>query len=105
MLVTISFDFSGDLSELTHKEIKALTAKLDKYGYGEFWEIDGDTLTIDGSADFDDYDYNEDDVAEEIRYVASLFDVDLDGRAVIDDDDFHPESGFNEQMRYFYSGL
>lgn len=104
-MVTISFDFSGDISHLTPEETKALIKDFEKYGYGEFWEIDGDKLFVGGTTDFDDYSFNEDDVAESIRSIARDFYVDLDGRAVIDDDDFHPESGFNEQMRYFYSGL
>ena len=104
-MVTISFDFSGDISHLTPERINFLTNELDKYGYGDFWTIDGDTLTIDGRADFDDYDCNENDVAESIRSIARDFDVELDGRAEIDDEDYHPESNFQEQMRYFYSGL
>ena len=104
-MVTISFDFSGDISHLTPEEINALTNEFDKCGCGEFWAIDGDTLTVSGTADFDDYSYNEEDVAEEIRAVANHFYVDLYGRAEIDDEDYHPESNFNEQMRYFYSGL
>lgn len=105
MLVTISFDFNGDISHLTPEEINALTNDLDKYGYGDFWEISGDTLSVSGTADIDDYDCNEEDVEESIRSIARDFYVDLDGRAVIDDEDYHPESGFDEQMRYFYSGL
>ena len=65
--MTVSYDCAADVSELTAEDLNALTNRLDKERYD--WYYDGDTLTIQGECEVDDYGTNANDVAREIDYI------------------------------------
>ena len=65
--MTVRYECTADVSELTAEELNAATNALDKDRYD--WYLDGDELTVQGECEVDDYSTNADDVAKEIDYI------------------------------------
>lgn len=109
--MTVKFKCVLNLSEydyLTAADIDKVKAELDKARYD--WYHDGDELEISGECEvneeFTDA-ANAADVASEIKWLlrdAADIDADIDVEERYDED-FYRESAFDEERRYYYSGL
>lgn len=76
--MTIEYEFSGDISDLSELQAAELEDKLYKSPY-EFYFI-GNRVDIVGECDVDSYDHDADDVSNDIIWLVGDY-VDLDGRA------------------------
>ena len=65
--MTIIYDCTADVSELTVEELTAVTNALDKDRYE--WYLDDKQLTINGEREIDPYYDTASDVAKEIDYI------------------------------------
>lgn len=76
--MTVAYDYTGDISELTATELTALASALNKSRYD--WSVEGKVLTISGECEADDYSENANDVGEDIKDLLwHGYEVDMDG--------------------------
>ena len=78
--MTVSYECTADVSELTAEELDTLTTRLSKEHYE--WAYTGSTLEIGGECEVDSYSTSADDVASEIEWILwDAAEVDADAKA------------------------
>ena len=78
-MIEIRYDCTGDISHLTPQEHASLISELDHDNwFRDDWHITGNTLTIEGSCEVDDYSYAAGDVEYELKCLLWHYDIDAD---------------------------
>lgn len=99
--MTIHYNYYSNIANLAPDEINTLEDILGESDFRDGYYITGDFIFLDGDIEVDDYITCADDVADDIRFLLrKAADVEVFGN-VSEPDDYHQESYYDEQMRYY----